>query len=142
MVDEQLFRRYREASDEAAFEQLVRRRRPEVERLVARRVRDAQLADDLTQETFLRVARADPELEERGAFRRWLRTVASNVVRSWADADARRRTHLARAGAERRRAEPPEGDPLHRLRLREVQERLQRLPRELVSPSRCTSSRG
>lgn len=47
-----------------------------------RRLQDLMLAEDLTQETFLRLHRAQPELHEQAQLRAWLLRAAHNL---WVD---------------------------------------------------------
>lgn len=60
-------------------EQIVRFRDP-VRRFVGARVRDDTLADDLTQEIFVRVLRRLPELRDHRRVMGWLFQIARNVV--------------------------------------------------------------
>lgn len=48
---------------------------------IARMVRDPHLAEDLTQETFLRIQRGLPTYRPEFPLRPWLFTIASNVLR-------------------------------------------------------------
>lgn len=57
---------------------------------IARMVHDAHLAEDLTQETFLRIQRGLATYRPEFALRPWLFTIASNVLR---DHFAARREH-------------------------------------------------
>jgi RNA polymerase sigma-70 factor (ECF subfamily) len=83
--------------DQAAFEQLVRRNTHKVHALVYRFLGSAELADDLTQEVFLRVFRTAHRYEPAAKFSTWLyRIVANlafNVMRS------RKRAHVYPMGA-------------------------------------------
>jgi RNA polymerase sigma-70 factor, ECF subfamily len=66
--------------DDAAFTELVRRRQSALRNLLRRLSRDAALADDLAQITFLKAWRALPRLRSVAAFGGWLRRLAIN---SW-----------------------------------------------------------
>ncbi len=65
--------------DAAAFSELVRRRQSGLRNLLRRLSRDAALADDLAQQTFLKAWRALPQLRSVGAFGAWLRRLAVNT---------------------------------------------------------------
>jgi RNA polymerase sigma-70 factor (ECF subfamily) len=65
--------------DAAAFSELVRRRQSALRNLLRRLSRDATLADDLAQQTFLKAWRALPQLRSVGAFGAWLRRLALNT---------------------------------------------------------------
>lgn len=66
--------------DDAAFNELVRRRQSALRNLLRRLSRDPALADDLAQITFLKAWRALPQLRSVAAFGAWLRRLAIN---SW-----------------------------------------------------------
>lgn len=69
------------SGDMAAFEVLVRRRQGQVRGLLRRLSNDAALADDLSQETFVRAWQGLSSLRADAAFWSWLRRIA---VRTWA----------------------------------------------------------
>jgi RNA polymerase sigma-70 factor (ECF subfamily) len=66
--------------DEDAFAALVRAYQPLVLNFVHRLVADRSLAEDLTQDVFLRVFRALPGFSFRCKFRSWVLQVAKNRV--------------------------------------------------------------
>ncbi|MBS0470470.1 MAG: RNA polymerase sigma factor [Proteobacteria bacterium] len=66
--------------DERAFAELVRRRQGSIRGLLRKLCRDATLADDLAQETFVQAWRMLSQLRQAGAFGGWLKQVA---VRIW-----------------------------------------------------------
>ena len=88
------------AGDQSAFEELVRRRQSPIRGLLRGLCRDAALADDLAQETFLQAWIHIRSLREPHAFSAWLRKLAIN---SW-------RQILRRQGASGKFAEVEEGD--------------------------------
>jgi RNA polymerase sigma factor (sigma-70 family) len=65
-----------QARDRIAFEELVRRRERWLRALLRRLCGNAQQADDLAQETFLRAWQSIARLREPGAFGGWLRRLA------------------------------------------------------------------
>ena len=65
--------------DASAFCELVRRRQSALRNLLRRLSRDAALADDLAQQTFLKAWRALPQLRSVAAFGAWLRRLAVNT---------------------------------------------------------------
>lgn len=67
------------AGDDAAYGELVRRRQGQIRSLLRRLCRDASLADDLSQQTFLQAWRRLPTLESPAAFGAWLRKVAVSI---------------------------------------------------------------
>lgn len=92
--------------DEAAFETLVDRHRERVFRLARRYLRDETAADDLTQETFLRVYRSKHTWRPEAKFSTWLYRVTANACLN--ELRARR----ARKGVESTAPSGPGGDPL------------------------------
>lgn len=96
-ADEQLIRAAQ--ANPQAFEALYQRYREAVFRYLWFHVdRDTTLAEDLTQETFLKVFAALPRYHQRGsAYRTYLLTVAHNVLVSY----FRRRTTVPLEAAER-----------------------------------------
>ena len=95
--DERLMLRFQKG-EVRAFEELVRRHCTPVFSFLLRLTGDRGRAEDLCQETFLRVVRAAEAWEPRALFRTWLYAVARNQAQD----EARRRAF--------RRTEP-EGDP-------------------------------
>lgn len=88
------------AGDQPAFEELVRRRQSSIRNLLRSLCRNAALADDLAQETFLQAWKHLGNLHAPEAFGGWLRKLAINA---W-------RQHLRREGAFRNPAEVEPGD--------------------------------
>ncbi|MBA2565565.1 MAG: sigma-70 family RNA polymerase sigma factor [Gemmatimonadetes bacterium] len=133
-MDEGTLIRRASAGDRQAFGVLVRSHQEPIYRWIFRRVRDEETARDLTQETFLRGLRGLAGFRGDAAFGTWLRTIATNVVRSHARREA---------GAATQPLDPelPSGDPgpdaaLLQDRVRnELAEAVERLPprqREVV----------
>ena len=78
--------------DNAAFEMLVVKYQRRIERLIARMVRDADLVQDVAQETFIRAYRAMPQFRGESAFYTWLYRIAFNTAISSA---RRKKTHAS-----------------------------------------------
>jgi RNA polymerase sigma-70 factor, ECF subfamily len=83
-----------------AFELLVVKYQRRVAATVRRYVRDARIAEELTQEVFLRVYRALGEFSSDGNFAAWLFTIARNTASSY-----------LRSGQNRQDDQPLEPDP-------------------------------
>jgi RNA polymerase sigma-70 factor (ECF subfamily) len=75
--DERLMLRF-QAGDARAFEVLVRRHRTPVFSFLLRLTGDRGRAEDLCQETFLKVVRAAADWEPRARFPTWLFAIARN----------------------------------------------------------------
>jgi len=90
-TDEQLLLRFRDG-DAGAFELLMRRHRATVFTFLARLTGDRPRAEDLLQETWLRVVAAAPRWEPRARFRTWLYAVARNLATDEARRAVFRRT--------------------------------------------------
>jgi RNA polymerase sigma-70 factor (ECF subfamily) len=65
--------------DDDAYGELVRRRQEQIRQLLRRLCRDAALADDLAQQTFVQGWRTIRTLKAPGAFGAWLRRLAVNI---------------------------------------------------------------
>jgi DNA-directed RNA polymerase specialized sigma24 family protein len=66
-----------------ACEELLQRCRPIVHAIVLDRVRNPEVAEDLTQEALADLAQALPRLRESAAFNVWLRQITINRCRMW-----------------------------------------------------------
>jgi len=76
--DESLMLRYRDG-DVRAFELLVTRHRKPLFNFILRFVRDTAQAEDVTQETFLRLVKGADAYERQAKFTTWLYTIARNL---------------------------------------------------------------
>lgn len=68
--------------DESAFQELVGRYRDRLLNFIYRRLSSVELAEDLVQETFLRVVNAASRYQATAKFNTWLYTIALNLVRN------------------------------------------------------------
>ncbi|MDQ3812749.1 MAG: sigma-70 family RNA polymerase sigma factor, partial [Armatimonadota bacterium] len=68
------------ARDASAFETIFIRYQEVVQRHVTHIVGDEHAAADLTQEVFLRVWMRAEQWDQRGAFKSWLLTIATNLA--------------------------------------------------------------
>jgi RNA polymerase sigma-70 factor (ECF subfamily) len=106
-TDEQLMRRF-QRGDARAFEILMRRHRTAIHSFLGRHLGDRARAEDLTQETFLRLVKGAAAWEPRAAVRTWLFTIARNLAADEARRRVFRQTEPLDAG---RDGDPP-GDRL------------------------------
>ncbi|HEY1872795.1 MAG TPA: sigma-70 family RNA polymerase sigma factor [Steroidobacteraceae bacterium] len=83
------------SGDRRAFERLYREQAGRVYGLCLRMTRDAQLAEDCTQETFINAWRALGKFETRSSLSTWLHRIAVNVSLA-----KRRKTGLVEASPE------------------------------------------
>ncbi len=67
--------------DQRAFELLVVKYQRRIERLIGRMVRDADLVQDIAQESFIRAYRALPQFRGESAFYTWLYRIAVNTAK-------------------------------------------------------------
>jgi RNA polymerase sigma-70 factor (ECF subfamily) len=86
--------------DGEAFDELYRLGAPRVRAFLVRICADVALADDLTQEAFLRVHRARATFVAHAAAIPWMLTIARNTFRDHARRERVRRTHQASAAEE------------------------------------------
>ena len=110
------------AGSEEAFAEIVKRYQRPVFSIVVRMVRDAGLAEDLTQETFIKAFRALRTYDPQRKLSSWLFTIAHNTT-----IDHLRRKSLQTVPLE---TDGEESDPLDRLPVDET-----------VSPERAAMSR-
>jgi RNA polymerase sigma-70 factor (ECF subfamily) len=81
-TDDQLMAAVR-AGEASAFTELYERHGPALLTFLAGLTSDRPLAEDLLQETFMRVWRARDTYEGEGQFRAWLFTIARRLVIDW-----------------------------------------------------------
>jgi len=90
-----------QGGEREAFEALVEKHQSSLLGFFIRHLRDAQLAEDLTQETLLRVYNQSWDYLPRGCFRGWMFRIARNLLID----STRRRSHDALVRAVRGRSE-------------------------------------
>jgi RNA polymerase sigma-70 factor, ECF subfamily len=78
-ADEAMVVALAKSGDDAAFEELVKRRQSWLRNLLRRLCGNPALADDLAQQAFLKAWRGIGGLKANGAFGSWLRRMAVNV---------------------------------------------------------------
>jgi len=76
--DEELLAAFQQG-DAAAFERLLRRHRGPLFTFLLRMLGDRERAEDLAQETFLRVVKGAAAWRERARFKSWLYAIARNL---------------------------------------------------------------
>ncbi len=96
-----------QAGDARAFEVLVRRHRTPVFSFLLRLTGDRGRAEDLCQETFLKVVKASAGWQERARFTTWLFSIARNLAVDEARRMSFRRAEPLDAGP----GEPPRPEP-------------------------------
>ncbi|MCA3242697.1 MAG: RNA polymerase sigma factor RpoE [Rubrivivax sp.] len=79
-VDALLVRRAQQG-EQRAFEMLVIKYQRRIERLIGRMVRDADLVQDIAQESFIRAYRALPQFRGDSAFYTWMYRIAVNTAK-------------------------------------------------------------
>ena len=89
--DTELLAAYRERGDETAFAELVRRHLGLVFTCALRQVRVPQIAEEIAQSTFLKLARQGAKLAPNTVLTAWLYQVARNEAIDAIRAEARRR---------------------------------------------------
>jgi RNA polymerase sigma-70 factor (ECF subfamily) len=70
-----------QAGDERAFEALFRAHRDSIFSIAMHYMRDRDLAEDVTQDAFVRAWDQLPKLREPAAFGGWMRTLTMNLIR-------------------------------------------------------------
>ena len=112
------------AGSESALESLVERHRDRLVRLSARLTNDRGQAEDVAQETFIRLVDHAPAYQGRGQFTSWLHTIARrlslNVIRT--------RKRRPEAPLEAALNRPSWSNPEKSLELKEVERAVAKLP--------------
>ena len=142
--DEDLARRIRRG-ERGAFDALLDRHGAPLLGYLGGMVRDRGIAEDLLQETLLRVHRHIDRYQERGSFRAWLYRIATNLALS----ELRRRRYAAGVPLEGRALEVADAgarDPQQRLedeeRVATVRTALEALPADQRSVLLLRSGQG
>ncbi|MBI4662244.1 MAG: hypothetical protein HY735_25780 [Verrucomicrobia bacterium] len=91
--DQDLIREYGRTGAEEAFEELVHRHVDLVYSTAFRVLRDASLAEDVTQRVFVALARNAVKLQRRPVLTGWLHETARNFAVTTVRSEERRRRH-------------------------------------------------
>jgi RNA polymerase sigma-70 factor, ECF subfamily len=105
-TDEMLMVRY-QRGDAQAFAELVRRHSRTVYNFVFRQLREPSLAEDVTQDVFLRVVQNASEFKHEARFSTWLYSITRNLCVD----QQRRQSHRRHASLDVRPAGSAEGAP-------------------------------
>jgi RNA polymerase sigma-70 factor, ECF subfamily len=81
ITDEQLIAKF-QVGDLSAFDQIVERYQGQLINFVGRLLNDRNAAEDIVQETFLRVYRNKHRYKEIARFSTWIYTIAGNLART------------------------------------------------------------
>jgi RNA polymerase sigma-70 factor (ECF subfamily) len=116
--------------DDRAFDELYRRGAQRVRGFLVRLSGDSALADDLTQETFVRIHRARGSFATGASALPWMFAIARNAFLDHARREQVRRNSSARLAQPREAAKDTEGDEVlaGREMLGVVRQTLERLP--------------
>jgi RNA polymerase sigma factor (sigma-70 family) len=106
LTDQQLLRDYAGDRSEAAFAELVRRHVDFVYSAALRMVRDAHLAEDVTQGVFVALAQNARQLADRPVLSGWLHRTTQNLAAKIVGSDVRRRAREQEAVAMNEVQEP------------------------------------
>jgi RNA polymerase sigma-70 factor, ECF subfamily len=112
-TDEELLVRF-QRDDRIAFALLVRRHKVRLYNFVLRYLRDVSAAEEVVQDTFVRVAQGAADFRHAARFSTWLYTIARNLC-----VDHTRRRALRRHASLDEPERAPDGEALDRLDLGE-----------------------
>ena len=90
-TDEELLADFQQG-DAGAFERLLARHRAPLYTFLVRMLGDREKAEDLAQETFLRIVKGAQAWEERARFQSWMYAIARNLCTDRARRDRFRKT--------------------------------------------------
>jgi RNA polymerase sigma-70 factor (ECF subfamily) len=90
-TDEELLADFQQG-DAGAFERLLARHRAPLYTFLARMLGDREKAEDLAQETFLRIVKGAQAWEQRSRFQSWMYAIARNLCTDRARRDRFRKT--------------------------------------------------
>jgi RNA polymerase sigma factor (sigma-70 family) len=99
LTDQQLLHDYTGHRSELAFAELVRRHVDFVYSAALRMVRDAHLAEDVTQNAFVALAQNAGQLTDRSVLSGWLHRTAQNLAANAVRSEVRRRAREQEAAA-------------------------------------------
>ena len=145
-TDEELLSQYRAGGDRDAFEELVRRYERELFGYLRRYLGDADMADDVFQQTFLQVHLKCDQFDPARKVRPWLYTVATHQAIDFQRRNRRHRmasldrrmgaNHDHEAGALLELLDSPESGPDANAEAAERREQLHQAVDELAEPVR------
>ena len=98
-TDAELLRSYAQERSEPAFTELVRRHIDLVHSAALRMVRDSHLAEEVTQNVFIALAKDAARLATRPVLSGWLHRTARNIAAQAVRTDVRRRNRQQQAAA-------------------------------------------
>ena len=99
LTDQELLRDYAERHSEPAFAELVRRHIDFVYSAALRMVYDPHTAEDVTQNTFIALAKNVLQVRDRSVLSSWLHSTARNLAANTVRAEVRRREREQEAAA-------------------------------------------
>ena len=115
--------------DESAFGALVERHHAVVYRMAFSMLSDADLAQDVAQDAFLRAYRALGDFRGDAAFRTWLLTITANEARGALRRRGRRKeTALENAGPVPHEGRDPEEEAVMNTEARRARAMMEKLP--------------
>lgn len=126
--------------DNGAFDLLVLKYQHKIVNLVMRYVRDPELAQDITQEAFIKAYRALPRFRGDSAFYTWMYRIAVNTAKNYLAAQRRRPMELEldmqdpeqyELHAKLKETDTPEGITLSNELLEIVENAIAALPEDL-----------
>lgn len=129
--DETLVRLFQQTSDTRYLDALFTRYMGKICGMVRQIVLDGEDAEDVTQEVFIRAARALHRFKGDSRFSTWLYRIAINTSRTFLKKAARRRKVLSTTGELDQQAVSPGPTPDHALRGIELNDHLTEAMREL-----------
>ena len=93
LSDEEVFGHYARTGSEESFQTIFKRYQPRIHGFLVKRINDPVIADDLTQNIFVRILRNANKFDTNRDFSKWVFTIVNNVLKNHYRTLSRDRMH-------------------------------------------------
>lgn len=93
LSDEEVFGHYARTGSEESFQTIFKRYHPRIHGFLVKRINDPVIADDLTQNIFVRILRNAKKFDTNRDFSKWVFTIVNNVLKNHYRTLSRDRMH-------------------------------------------------
>ena len=106
LTDEEVFGHYARTGSEESFQTIFKRYQPRIHGFLVKRINDPVIADDLTQNIFVRILRNASKFDTNRDFSKWVFTIVNNVLKNHYRTLSRDRMHAFTDMASENAGEP------------------------------------